>query len=388
MVMNRWLILGGYMLLTACTQLVWLSFAPITDAAAHDLGASVTQVGWLSAVFAGVYLLLGLPTGRLTDTHFSRALGFGAICNALGAGVRLLAPHNFAVRLLGQVILAVGQPFVVNAMSALAVRYFAPQERPKAIAAASASMFVGVLLASLSAPLLYAAGGLPLVLGLHALPTVLAALWVLLALRTHPTYDERSAADTGGWAWLTRDRLLHKLGLLLFVGFGTFSALSTWLEPLLPKGISATTSGNLLGGMVVGGIMGAATLPVWAAARGQRWSVLLCALLLTLGLLAVLALGQTVGLLALALGVGGFFLLACLPTVLEWAEEHVGAGKQGLAVGLLMLLGNAGSVALMLGVGSLVEQHPKLALGLLALSVLLGLVMLLGMRGHTAKGQS
>lgn len=339
MVMNRWLILGGYMLLTACTQLVWLSFAPITDAAAHDFGASVTQVGWLSAVFAGVYLLLGLPTGRLTDTHFSRALGFGAICNALGDGVRLLAPHNFAVQLLGQVILAVGQPFVVNAMSALAVRYFAPQERPKAIAAASASMFVGVLLASLSAPLLYDAGGLPLVLGLHALPTVLAALWVLLALRTQPTYDERSAADTGGWAWLTRDRLLHKLGLLLFVGFGTFSALSTWLEPLL----------------------------------------------LTLGLLA---LGQTVGLLALALGVGGFFLLACLPTVLEWAEEHVGAGKQGLAVGFLMLVGNAGSLALMLGVGSLVEQHPKLALGLLALPVLLGLVMLLGMRGHTAKGQS
>lgn len=30
MVMNRWLILGGYMLLTACKQLVWLSFASIT----------------------------------------------------------------------------------------------------------------------------------------------------------------------------------------------------------------------------------------------------------------------------------------------------------------------------------------------------------------------
>lgn len=49
------------------------------------------------------------------------------------------------------------------------------------------------------------------------------------------------------------------------VGYGVFGALSTWLEALLKHhGVSALTSGELLGGLVISGIVGSVTLPVYA----------------------------------------------------------------------------------------------------------------------------
>lgn len=378
--MNRWLFLLGYVLLVTCTQVVWLSFAPMTDRVATDLGVSVTQVGWLSAIFAGVYILLGFPVGRWLDTHFRKALAFGAICNAVGAAVRVLAPEQFAVQLAAQFLLAVGQPFVVGAVSALAIRYFPPQERPKVIAAGSAGFFVGVMLASVSVPILYGRGGLPLVLLAHAIPTVLAAFWVLLALRTPPTYNERLPDETArgqGWAWLWQDKLLLKLAALLFVGFGLFSALSTWLEPLLGHfGIGAATTGNLLGVLVVGGILGTATLPVVAAARDWRKEIIGVALLFTVLVLGLLANVHQSLALAFVLGTGGFFLLSCLPIILEWAEGRVAAAHQGAAAGFLMCVGNAGSLSLTLLVGSVVERSANSALVILCGAASLGLLVL------------
>ncbi|MDO4245559.1 MAG: MFS transporter [Deinococcus sp.] len=384
--MNRWVILLGYLLLTACTQMVWLSYAPVTHGAAAQMHVTVSQVGWLSAVFAGIYLVLGLPAGHWLDKSFRHALGFGAVATALGATLRVLAPDSFAVQMAGQLILAVGQPFVLNAMSALALRHFPAHERPRAIAAGSASLFVGVLLASVTAPALYEAGKLATLLTAHAIPTVVGAIWVLLSLRTPPnsaTSEELGQAAQSiqpGWAWLGRDRLLQKLAGLLFVGFGLFGAISTWLEPLLGhQGISPGTAGNLMGLLVVCGILGAAVLPVVAAARGWRREFLLASMALT-GLM-VIALGTVQHLSALALGVGlgGFFLLACLPIVLEWAEEHVDASRQGRAVGFLLAAGNAGSLVLMLLVGAFVEQSAPVAVALLAAAVALGAVLTLGL---------
>ena len=42
--MNRWVILAGYALLTACTQLLWLAYAPITTQTHHAMGVSSARV--------------------------------------------------------------------------------------------------------------------------------------------------------------------------------------------------------------------------------------------------------------------------------------------------------------------------------------------------------
>ena len=75
--MNRWVILAGYALLTACTQLLWLAYAPITTQTHHAMNVSSAAVGDLAIIFPVMYVILALPAGRWLDARFGQALGIG-----------------------------------------------------------------------------------------------------------------------------------------------------------------------------------------------------------------------------------------------------------------------------------------------------------------------
>ncbi len=90
--MNRWAILAGYGLLAACTQLLWLSFAPITTQAHRAMGVSEGAIGDLAAIFPLMYVILALPTGRWLDLRFEQALSLGAVLTAAGGLLRLVGP--------------------------------------------------------------------------------------------------------------------------------------------------------------------------------------------------------------------------------------------------------------------------------------------------------
>ena len=55
---------------------------------------------------------------------------------------------------------------------------------------------------------------------------------------------------------------MRLLGGLVFIGFGIFVALATWLQSLLePQGVSEGAAGGLLVGMVLAGMIGIAVIP-------------------------------------------------------------------------------------------------------------------------------
>jgi sphinganine-1-phosphate aldolase len=92
--MSRWAILAGYGLLAACSQLLWLSFAPITTQTHQVMGVSEGAVGDLAGIFPLMYVVLALPCGRWLDARFERALSVRAILTAGGALLRLAAPSS------------------------------------------------------------------------------------------------------------------------------------------------------------------------------------------------------------------------------------------------------------------------------------------------------
>src|ERR1051326_1183511 len=102
--MNRWAILAGYGLLAACTQLLWLAYAPITTQTHRVMGVSVGAAGDLAGIFPLMYVLLALPSGRWLDARFERALSAGAILTAAGGLLRLAGPASFAWALAGQFV--------------------------------------------------------------------------------------------------------------------------------------------------------------------------------------------------------------------------------------------------------------------------------------------
>ena len=93
---SRWVILAGYGLLAACTQLLWLSYASITAQAHRAMGVSEGTVGDLAVIFPLMYVILALPTGRWLDVSFRRALSAGAVLTGAGAVLRLAGPSHSA----------------------------------------------------------------------------------------------------------------------------------------------------------------------------------------------------------------------------------------------------------------------------------------------------
>ncbi len=371
--MNRWAVLAGYGLLAACTQLLWLSYAFIEIRAHRAFGVSVGDVGDLAAIFPLLYVVLALPCGKWLDTSFERALGAGALLTGFGAVVRLADPRSFWWALAGQVVIAAGQPLVLNSITKVAGHYFPERERTAAISIGSVSLYAGILAAALSAGPLFDAGGLRLVLIVHGSLAVVATVWVLIALRTPPAYrgDPAVAISLG---WLRRDRFIWVLGGLLFVGIGIFNALATWLDPILGHFHHGSASGYLFAILTGAGIAGAAILPEAAAQRDRRRTMLQITVAVTAVVFGSIAIWHSIFFIGIALFVEGFVLLAALPVTLDWSELHTGPERAGAAVGFLLLAGNLGGVVLLLIVQAVIGS-PYASLGVLAVAALAGLAL-------------
>lgn len=373
----RWFVLAAFALLVACTQLLWLSFAPVTAQAAQALGVSATAVGDLAAIQPLMYVVLAIPTGRWTDRHFSTALSTGAVLTAAGAALRAVDPTSYGWVLAGQVVLSVGQPLVLNSTTKIAARYFPAPERTAAISVASAAQFVGILAAALGSEALMDAGGLRLLLLAHAAITVVAALAVLVAARVPAAYPAQAPAR-GSLAWLRHDPLLWRLAGLLFIGVGVFNAVATWLDTILDDlGVDGST-GLLIALMTVAGIAGATVLPGLAARRDRRRALLMTTTALTAVVFVLVGAAPAVWVIAVLLAVEGFFLLAGLPVALDWSELDAGPGRAATATGFLLLAGNLGGTMLVLLVQVLIG-NPYLALAALSAVALPGVVLAAGL---------
>lgn len=370
---GRWLVLGSFGLLVASSQILWLSFAPITPLAHQALGVSEGAIGDLAVINPIMYVLLAIPAGRWLDRRFKVALAAGALFTATGALLRVVDTSSYAWIFAGQLVFSVGQPLVLNASTKVAARYFPPEERTAAISVASAAQFVGILVAALTGSALVDAGGLYLVLIVHAGIAVVAALAVLVTLRMPPAFA-REAPGGPSLGWLKHDPLMWRLAALLFIGVGVFNAVATWLDTILVDLGHPGVAGALIAVMTVSGIAGAAVLPATAAKRNLRREVLMMTTVVTVLSFIVLAFDPGVVVTTVILAVEGFTLLAGLPVALDWSELEVGPARAGTTTGFLLLSGNLGGVVLVLLVQGLIG-NPHLALLAISAAAVPGVIL-------------
>ncbi|MBE7186748.1 MAG: MFS transporter [Jatrophihabitans endophyticus] len=346
--------------------MLWLTYTPVTTDAAHHYGVSSGAVGWLAEIFPLLYVVLALPAGRLLDRDLPRWLALGAVLTALGALVRL--QDGYAAVLAGQVLVAVAQPLVLNAVTAVSSRYLAADDRATGIAVSSASIFAGMLVALVLGAALGGAR-IPLLVTVQAVLAVVAALALCVALRRpgeHPApAGTVGDADVSGLRAVWADPGMRRLTGLVCAGFGVFIALTTWLQALLkPAGVSDTAAGYLLLAMVVAGVAASAALPPSIERRGGQARFVAASVVV--GVLGLVALawvpGIWTGLVALVLV--GAFLLADLPVILGLAERRSGRAA-ATATALIWLAGNAAGLVAALVVQTLLH-HPAIAFVVLA----------------------
>jgi predicted MFS family arabinose efflux permease len=369
-----WPVVAAFAAVCAGTQLLWLTYAPIDTGSAHYYGVSSGAIGWLANVFPLLYVVLAIPAGRLLDTHFRPVLAGAGVLMAAGGLVRL-GGQAFAWAMAGQLMIAVTQPFVLSAMGKLAGEYLPVEQRAAGIAVASTASFAGMLLALLLGPAVGGHGHVERLLVVEAALGVPAALALAWALRRPGLAgdDKESAAIEGGvvrtlWA-LPQMRTMCGL---VFVGFGVFVALTTWLQTLLhPDGVSEQAAGALLVGMLIAGMIGSAVLPPVLSRRGAEPTFMRAAILVSAVGCVSLAAITSMGARAVVLAAMGFVLLPALPVIVALAERLAGRAA-GTAGAIVWMAGNLGGLFVALIVQALVH-HQTAAFLVMAVVMLAGL---------------
>ena len=362
---HGWTVIGCFALVAAATQLLWLTYAPITTGTAHHYHVSEAAVGWLSEIFPLLYVVLAIPAGKVLDRSLHGGLVAGTLLTVLGGLLRLLS-DDFAWALAGQCVVAVAQPFVLNSITKLADERLPERERHEGIGIGSAGMMVGMLLALVLGSAL-GGGGIHTLLVIGAVFAVLAAAALLAALRlpgAAPSASPTTAARRPLREVWT-DGQVRVLAGLVFLGFGVFIALATWLQALLNHyGVSASSAGAVLVAMVLLGAIGSAALAPAVIARGAEPRLIGASLVVDVAGSVVIALVHVFVLDAFILAVMGMLLLTNLPVILELAERRAG-NDGGTVAALMWLAGNAGGLVVAVLVQALVH-HPLPAFLLLA----------------------
>src|SRR5690625_5375588 len=122
--LKKWSHLIGYCMLVFSSQLLWVTFSPITSDVAILMNTSVGNIGTLAALFPIIYIFVAFPAGRWLDTHFKLALGFGAITVGLGAIARLFLPFHYMGQLYFNVVITICHTLYLNTLSYDSCLYF------------------------------------------------------------------------------------------------------------------------------------------------------------------------------------------------------------------------------------------------------------------------
>ncbi|KAG2173262.1 hypothetical protein INT43_004636, partial [Umbelopsis isabellina] len=268
-------------LLNIVTSLNWTVFAPAPQFAADYYSTSLSTINW----FANVYLLCYLVSSPISSWVFERyniKLGIitGACLQLLGAWLRYFsvfvgnAQGKFALAMIGQLLCALAQPFILNAPTPYAATWFTPEARATANMAGSISNPVGVALAELIIPALITdESHLPFGLLIVACITTAIAIPTLFIPPAPPTPPSPSAAANSRndrRPYLADLKLLvtNKYYLVLLFCFaifvGIFNAMSTLLNQIVtPYGYSDDQAGYMGVAMILGGLVGAIGMAIF-----------------------------------------------------------------------------------------------------------------------------
>ncbi len=381
----RWAMLSIYMCIVAVNQMLWITFAPITSDATRYYGVSDIWIGILSMCFMIVFVVVSIPASWIIDKYGIRVgVGIGAAFTGIFGLLRGLVTTDFELLLMAQVGIAIGQPFILNAITKFAARWFPIEERATAAGLGTLAMYVGILAGMILTPYLIIGSGISGMLYIYGVIAMVSAIvFIIFAKEGPPTapcrpdQEERSLVYDGiKQIFHTRD--FNWLLFIFFIGLGVFNSVTTWIENILgPRGFSTTQAGITGGLMIAGGILGALVIPMLSDYYRRRTPFMVIALAGATLCLAGITFATSYGLLLVS-GAGlGFFLLSSGPIGFQYGAEITYPASEGTSNGMLLLMGQISGIAFIFGMDSFKSaQTGSMTMPLVVLIALMALSLL------------
>ncbi|HVN72256.1 MAG TPA: MFS transporter [Desulfomonilia bacterium] len=354
----RWVVLVVFMVNVAITQILWLTYAPISrDVAAVYTRGNVDYIDFLSLLFMVVMIPLTIPSAWCIDRFGLKwGSGIGVIFLDLCGFLRIFSP-DYTWLFIFTIGCSIGQPFLLNSITKVASNWFPEKEEVLASGLLTMSLFVGLVIAMFAPDLIISSyrstGSLKQGIGvIHTLYGIASLAGMILffafvsdkpKIPPNPIAAEKKVSMTIGLKSIFRNRDFLLLLGSFFIGLGAFNAIMTKIDFLFKDramGIDSALVPGIMGGLlVVGGIFGAVILSALSDKFHRRKIFLVLAIGLSIPLTLLLQYSSNVWIIGTSSFIFGFFLVSAMPIGLMYAVDKTHPVPEATSNGILMLSG-------------------------------------------------
>lgn len=275
----RFVILTIFMLITMAIQIQWLTHAAVARPAELFYSgqfnpASFMNIDFLAMVYMVVFLIMSFPASYIIDTYgVKTGLFIGSLLLGSFSLLKALLATSFTGVVIAQSGLAIAQPFILNAVTAVTARWFPLSERGMAAGLLALAMYIGIIISVLVTPMMIGSDpemadygtGFERMLWIYGIISMFSSVLILLFMKEHP---EGVAMDTEerfaffkGIRHIIFNRDMIIMLFLFLIGLGIFNAIGSMTDSIAEH-VGVEDSDGLIGGlMLIGGIIGAVILP-------------------------------------------------------------------------------------------------------------------------------
>lgn len=397
----RWVILATFMGMNFVLQVEWLAHAAVARPAELFYNGqfnadSFFNIDFLAMIYMLVYIVVSLPASYIIDTFGIRTgLGLGALLAGLSGLAKGIWAQNFTAVIVAQVGLAVAQPFILNAVTAVSVRWFSLTERGLAAGLSALAQYLGILVAMLVTPFMIGSNpdlpgygqGFKHMLMVYGILTFIASLLSLILVRERPPTPPSSGPYErhqfiSGLKYIVKQRDAMITIFLFLIGLGIFNAISSMTDSI-SEHLGIKDSNGLIGGMMlIGGIIGAAILPALSDRYRKRKAFLVVCIIGTApGIFGLAFSGYLFTDPQLIYGISlasaftlGFFIMSAGPIGFQYTAEVSAPAPESTSQGLLLW---TGQITGMIFVAGMSTRHNAYLPGFMIGFALLSLVLIL-----------
>jgi len=400
----RWVILAVYMFLSIVIQIQWLAHAAVARPAEVFYQGQFNpdglfNVDFLALLYMLVYIVVSIPASYVIDTYGIRiGLGIGAAITVVSGLCKGVFADNYMIVLLAQTGLAIAQPFVLNAVTAITVRWFPLRERGTAAGLSALAQYLGIIIAMLVTPMMVGISpdkpgygeGFGKMLLIYGIITAIAGILSLLLIKeTPPTPPGDESLERPTFRVGFKHILgLHDMRLILvifLIGLGIFNAVSSMTDAIAEH-MGVKDSEGLIGGiMLVGGIIGALIIP-WLSDvyKKRKLFLVICVIGMVPGMVCLSLAnhlsndpGFIYGITLAGSFILGFFVMAAGPVGFQYAAEVCYPAPESTSQGLLLWVGQITGMLFVAGMS--IRQNQYIGIFMTAFVVLAVIIMILGL---------
>ncbi len=398
----RWVILIVFMLISFVIQLQWLAHAAVERPAevfykGQFNPGSFFNIDFLAMVYMLVYIVMSIPASYIIDTYgIRKAIGLGAVIAGISGLVKGFYANSFEMVVIAQIGLAIAQPFVLNAVTAVTVRWFPLRERGLAAGLAILAQYLGIIFAMLVTPFFIGThpgqpgygSGFSHMLMIYGWLTFGAAAVTLLLLKEKPPTP--AAADDlvrhsffKGIKHILKQRDMVLMIFVFLVGLGIFNAISSMTDSISAH-LGVQDSNGLIGGlMLIGGVLGAIVIPALSDKyRMRKRFLVICTVGALPGVLGLSLTGYFIHNPAVVYDIAlasafilGFFIMSAGPVGFQYAAEISYPAPESISQGLLLWIGQISGLLFVAGMS--IKNNAYLNDWMILFSILMPVVIAL-----------